>query len=316
MNPNLLGLHHVTAIASDPQRTLDFYTQVLGLRLVKLTVNFDDPTTYHFYFGDSMGSPGTILTFFPWPHAVRGQIGGGMTSAVGFSVPSGSLDHWADHLLSHAINVDSSTVRFGTRILEFSDPDGMAIELVDSAEAAIIDDSTTISVPQTFGITSLHSVTLLEDGYEATAELLTQELGYELIDQDGARYRFSLDKGVAGTILDIVCRPTARPGRLGAGSVHHIAFRTANDNEQLQWRQKIADLHLNVSPVMDRQYFHSIYFREPGGVLFEIATDPPGFATDETLDQLGTHLKLPAQYEAYRVEIELRLPKLIMPVAT
>jgi catechol 2,3-dioxygenase-like lactoylglutathione lyase family enzyme len=284
------GIHHITAIASDPQRNLDFYTEVLGLRLVKLTVNFDDPGTYHFYFGDEKGAPGSILTFFPWPGAYAGRHGTGQATAVSFSVPS--LDGWADRLPGA-----KPESRFGQEVLSFADPDGLRLELVAAGGSGT-------------GISGFSGVTLSESGYEATARLLTQAFGYELSANEGNRFRYT---GSAGNSVDLLCQPDARRGSMGAGTVHHVAFRAATAEIQVQWKLELAKLSYDVTPVLDRQYFTSIYFREPGGVLFEIATDPPGFATDETVENLGTHLKLPPWLEPARLEIEEALPKLRMP---
>ncbi len=285
------GIHHITAIASDPQRNLDFYAQVLGLRLVKLTVNFDDPGTYHFYFGDEAGRPGSILTFFPWPGAIAGRHGSGQAAAVSFSVPT--LDGWEDRLPR-----SKAEQRFGQDVLSFTDPDGLQLELVATGGTGS-------------RVLGFQGVTLSEAGYESTARLLTDTFGYELLASEGNRFRYV---GTAGDSVDLLCQPEARRGGMGAGTVHHVAFRAETDEAQRRWQTKLAEHGLNVTPILDRQYFHSIYFREPGGVLFEIATDPPGFATDETMEQLGTHLKLPPWLEPARPEIEEALPKLKMPV--
>jgi glyoxalase family protein len=284
------GIHHVTAIASDAQRNLDFYTQVLGLRLVKLTVNFDDPGTYHFYFGDEAGRPGTILTFFPWAGARPGRHGSGETAAVSFAVPS--LAGWAKRLPA-----TQTGTRFGQDYLSFADPDGMAVELVETggSETAII---------------GFHGVTLAETRQDATAKLLTEVFGYELAATDENRFRYV---GSAGNTVDLLIQPELRRGFQGAGTVHHVAFRAETDEIQSAWLLDLANKGYQTTPILDRQYFHSIYFREPGGVLFEIATDPPGFATDETLATLGTHLKLPPWLEPRRAEIEATVPKLELP---
>jgi glyoxalase family protein len=284
---NIPGIHHITAIASDPDRNLDFYTRVLGLRLVKLTVNFDDPGTYHFYFGDEAGRPGSILTFFPWPGTPRGRHGTGQASVVSFSVPS--LDGWEERLTNYTV-----TRRFGADVLSFTDPDGMAIDLV--------------AVGGNGGaITGFHGVTLSASGYESTARLLTDTFGYELTASEGNRFRYT---GSAGNHVDVLCQPDARRGGMGAGTIHHVAFRAETDEIQKRWQTELAHQGFDVTPVLDRRYFHSIYFREPGGVLFEIATDPPGFAIDETLENLGAALQLPPALEPMRTEIEEMLPKL------
>ena len=300
----ILGLHHVTAIASDPQRNLDFYTSVLGLRLVKLTVNFDDPGTYHFYFGDGEGHPGTILTFFPWPGAKRGAAGNGQTTKTAFAVPPGSLQFWQSRLEANGVKSEALTEHFGDVGLRFQDPDGMSIALIEDGNAPETHTWAQGGIPADAAIRGFHSVTLSLDSYEHTANLLTEQMGFRLEKSEGARYRFAIGEGGAGRTLDIVCRPAAPHGTSGAGTVHHIAWRVADDAAQEARRRQLTEARYNVSPVMDREYFHSIYYREPGGVLFEIATDPPGFTVDEPLESLGTHLKLPAQYEAAREQIE------------
>ena len=302
MDPTLSGIHHVTAIADDPQRNLDFYTAVLGLRLVKLTVNFDDPYTYHFYFGDHLGNPGTILTFFPWPGAGRGRQGTGQLTVSAFSIPADSLGHWLGRLREHGVEVEGPYRRFDDEAVSFADPDGLRLELVAHGASA----------QGRHAIRGFHSVTLSEDGYERTAQLLTATLGFRPVASEGNRFRFAAAGGPA-SLVDIECVPDARPGRVSVGTVHHVAFRAADAGEQLAWREKVAALGLNVTPVLDRRYFQSIYFREPGGVLFEIATDAPGFAIDEPEDQLGTSLQLPPRYEASRKQLEDRLPRLRLP---
>jgi glyoxalase family protein len=313
MDTAILGIHHVTAIAGDPQRNLDFYTEVLGLRLVKLTVNFDDPTTYHFYFGDAQGRPGTILTFFPWANIPGGRAGTGQTTAVSFAIPQDALGFWAERLQQYQITMEQAASLTGEETLAFDDPDGMRVELVATPGAVSAETWAGASVVPERAICGVHSVTLSEEGYESTAALLTETMGFRLAGEKGNRFRYEVGDGGAGTYVDLLCLPDARPGRTGAGSIHHIAFRTPDDAQQKAWREELARLGYNVSPVMDRQYFHSIYFREPGGVLFEIATDPPGFATDETVERLGTELKLPPQYEARRAEIERAVPPLRLP---
>jgi glyoxalase family protein len=296
------GIHHVTALAGDPQGNLDFYRNVLGLRLVKLTVNFDDPGTYHFYFGDHTGRPGTILTFFPWPHAPRGRQGTGQTAAVSFATGAGAMDAWSARLSAHGVTHEGPVERFNEKVVIFADPDGLPLEIVGSLDGDGDTDNPALA--------GLHSVTLSESGYESTANLLTSGFGMVKSAEDGNRFRYHVPGGGVGASLDLLCQPDARSGSMGVGVVHHVAFRARSDENQLQWRQKMLNLGLDVTPVLDRQYFHSIYFREPGGVLFEIATDPPGFATDETVENLGTHLKLPSWLEPRRKRIESILPKL------
>lgn len=307
LDKHIPGIHHVTAIAGDPQRNLDFYTGVLGLRMVKLTVNFDDPGTYHFYFGDEAGHPGTILTFFAWPGARRGRRGNGQAAAFAFSVPEGTMAYWRDRLREVSGLASASMSRFGQEIITFQDPDGMPVELV--AEGAASGSPWEAGpVPPANAIRGFHGVTLWEAESAPTARLLTETMGFRLVGSEGDRTRYAADGDNHGRIVDLVNPPNDPAGQMGAGVIHHIAWRTPDDAQQLAWRASLAQVGASVTPVIDRQYFRSIYFREPGGVLFEIATDPPGFTRDEPLDRLGTSLKLPPQYEPSRAEIERSLP--------
>jgi glyoxalase family protein len=301
----IVGLHHVTAIASDPQRNLDFYTEVLGLRFVKRTVNFDDPGTYHFYFGDDAGSPGTILTFFPWPRASRGLAGVGEVTKTAFSVPSSSLDYWLQRLTEKGILVEHTGKRFAEEVLTFPDPDGMKIEIVAHPDAGEANAPRFASVPPEHAIRGFFGVTLLEQSADETTVILNM-MGFKKIAEEGNRLRFAAEGSALGNHIDLLIDPRASYGRSGAGSVHHIAFRAKDDAAQLEWREEIAK-HLDVTPVLDRTYFHSIYFREPGGVLFELATDPPGFALDEPIASLGEELRIPEWLESQRASIEKRL---------
>jgi glyoxalase family protein len=303
----LLGIHHITAIASDPQRNVDFYTQTLGLRLVKRTVNFDDPSSYHFYFGDGVGKPGTVITFFPWPGARRGTHGSSQVIATSFAIPAGSLNYWSDHLKEQSISVEN-ILRFGEQGLRFLDPDGLLIELIAPPQNDEVDLKFQSAVPGKLAVHGFHAPTLQLQDSVPTQKLLTETLGFLQIAEEGSRRRFSLDGESTSAQLDLVERPDDPPGHIAAGTVHHIAFRTPNDEEQLEWRETLSDLGFAVSPVMDREYFHSIYFREPGGILFEIATEGPGFTVDEPVEHLGENLKLPKQCEAHRSEIEKALP--------
>jgi glyoxalase family protein len=302
----IVGLHHVTAIASDPQQNLDFYTEVLGLRFVKRTVNFDDPESYHFYFGDDGGGPGTILTFFAWPGASRGHAGAGEVARTSFSVPSGSIDFWEQYLLENRILVERAGKRFKHEVLTFPDPDGMKIEIVGHDNAAPVNAPRFASIPPEHAIRGFYGVTLLEQRAEPTAAILNV-MGFHKVAEENGRIRFSAEGDALGNHIDLLIDANAHYGHSGAGTVHHIAFRAADDASQLEWRAEIAK-RLKVTPVLDRTYFHSIYFREPGGVLFEIATDPPGFAFDEPLESLGEELKLPPWLETQRSLIEKRLP--------
>jgi glyoxalase family protein len=304
----IVGLHHVTAIASDAQRNLDFYTEVLGLRFVKRTINFDDPGTYHFYFGDDAGSPGTILTFFPWAGASRGNAGAGEVARTAFSVPLKSLEYWEKRLLARGVAVERAGKRFDEEVLHFADPDGMGFELVGHADAGSATPSRFGSVPAEYAIRGFFGVTLLEHRSEATARILNV-MGFQKVAEEGQRMRFAAAGSALGNHIDLLIDPAAKHGRSGAGSVHHIAFRAVDQASQLEWRDVLSE-HLDVTTVQDRTYFESIYYREPGGVLFELATDPPGFTLDEPIESLGETLCIPSWFEARRPLLEQRLPKI------
>lgn len=307
------GVHHITAIASDPQRNLDFYTGVLGLRLVKQTVNFDDPGTYHFYFGDQAGSPGTILTFFPWPHIKRGVQGAGSVNATAYAIPSGSLDAWAARLAEHDVTSVRSD-RFGSTVLAFEDPDGLRLELMEDPAVNDVPAWTGNGVGSDLAIRGFHSATLLVRDIARMDKLLTGAFGMEKVGTEGSRTRFrAVGEGVTaiGRVVDVLADPTASIHKLGGGIVHHIAMRASSESQQAEWAKTMIQTGLRPTPVADRFYFRSIYFREPQGVLFEIATDGPGFATDEPLDHLGETLKLPAQ-EHLRDRIESVLPRVVV----
>jgi glyoxalase family protein len=306
----LLGLHHVTAIASDAKRNVDFYTRILGLRLVKKTVNFDDPGTYHLYYGDYAASPGTLLTFFLWDGLPRGRSGAGMTSAIAYSVPADALGFWRDRLRAAGVAVTELPDRFGEAALAFADPDGLPLELVGTAESDPRPPAPHPEVPPGKGIRGFHSVTLPVGTGTQTAEVLTRDMAYRLATKDGPRSRYTVGAGGPGSYVDLVADPGLPRGRSGLGTVHHVAFRTPDDPSQAEARDALAARGFSVSPIMDRCYFHSIYYREPAGVLFEIATDGPGFAVDEPLEKLGRQLRLPLWYEVHRPEIEARLPRL------
>ena len=314
MNTKIPGLHHVTAIASYPQRNLDFYVGLLGLRFVKRTVNFDDPGTYHFYFGDRRGTPGTILTFFPWPGVRRGIRGTGQVEATAFAIPPDSIEFWVERLKQQHVTAEKTSTRFGEEVIRLIDPDGLMIELIGSSSHGKIELWPDSPIAAEHALRGFHSVSAALEGYEKTARLLTEAFGYRLVDESGNRFRFvSADDSAPGRIVDLLCQPDSAMGRVAAGSVHHIAFRAKDEAEQLQWRKRLVDLGYNVTPVVDRTYFHSIYFREPGGVLFEIATEPPGFTLDEKVEELGTHLRLPLWMESARGQIEQILPPVRVP---
>jgi len=292
------GIHHITAIAGDPQRNLDFYTEALGLRLVKRTVNFDDPGSYHFYFGDNIGTPGTIMTFFPWPGARRGARGSGQVTVVSFAVPRNSMAFWKERLRATHVTAEEIKGRFGCNALRFLDADGLQLEIVASANEESSSER---------AIRGFAAPTLEVRSPEKTEKLLTEILGFEFVAEENNRRRFRGSGSNASAEIDLVSSE-AGFGQIAAGTVHHIAFRAADDDEQLKMREQLVARGLNVTPVIDRQYFHSIYFREPNGILFEIATDGPGFLIDEPADALGETLKLPPTYEPKRNEIERALP--------
>ena len=306
----LLGLHHITAIASDAKKNIDFYTGVLGLRFVKKTVNFDDPGTYHLYYGDYAASPGSLLTFFLWNGLPRGRAGLGLTGAIGYSVPAAALPFWRERLRARGVVVADAPRRFGDEVIAFTDPDGLPLELVGTHESDPRPAAPHPEIPADRGIRGFHSVTLPVAAGDATAAALSQDMGYRRVAEEKSRTRFAVGAGGPGTYVDVVVDPSVGRGRSGNGTVHHVAFRAPDDPAQQEARAALEDRGFNVSPVMDRCYFHSIYYREPGGVLFEIATDGPGFTVDEPVEQLGHNLKLPPWYEPHRTAIESRLPAL------
>jgi glyoxalase family protein len=312
-NNTLAGFHHLTAIVGDPQQNIDFYTRILGQRLVKQTVNFDDPGTYHLYYGDAVGTPGTIMTFFPWPGAPKGRRGTGQIVDVAFSIPANALDYWAERLTSYGVAITGPTTRFNEQVISFLDPHGLALELVAHQDAQPHAAWKQGPVPEEYAIRGFYNITLAETHQERTARMLTDMLGFRLLQQEGNRFRYDVGAGGPGARIDILSQPDQPRGRIAVGTVHHVAWRTSDDEHQLQWRQHLLSYGNNVTPVQDRNYFHSIYFHEPGGVLFEIATDPPGFAIDEPVERLGTHLKLPPTLEAQRSELEKVLPPIRVP---
>jgi glyoxalase family protein len=306
MSRTIPGIHHVTSISGPAQANVDFYTGALRQRLVKKTVNFDAPDTYHLYYGDRTGSPGTIMTFFPFADAGPGRPGPGMASAHAYAVPAGRFDAWMDRLALDAVDFGGPTERFGQRVLTLKDPDGATVELIETDRAA--DDD----------LDGFHSVTLWERDPYRTARVLTDIFGYAATgdekDGQGTRLRLTAPGGARGSVIDIYHAPGNAIARPGAGTIHHVAFRAETDAVQLEWREKVLSAGHQVTPQIDRQYFNAIYFREPGGVLFEIATDPPGFAVDEPVATLGQALKLPPQYERIRGRIEQVLPELRVKV--
>jgi predicted esterase/catechol 2,3-dioxygenase-like lactoylglutathione lyase family enzyme len=316
---SVLGIHHVTAIAADPQRNLDFYVGLLGLRFVKRTVNFDDPQTYHFYFADETGTPGSVLTFFPWPGAHRGRQSTGQVAVTSFAVLPSALGFWVGRLVRHSIPFDGPTKRgsgaAAERVIAFRDPDGMMLEIVAHASAETRPAwARAPGIAADQAIRGFHSVTLWEEQHDATERLLIGTLGFRSVSEHETTRRYAAGDGGAGTLVNVRAIGGFPRGAGGAGIVHHVAFRAADDAAQLAIREQVVAAGPTPTPVIDRTYFQSVYFHEPGGVLFEIATDGPGFAIDEPVDHLGERLMLPAQYESYRSQIEAVLPPIHLPV--
>ena len=303
----ITGIHHVTALTSDAQDNIDFYAGILGMHLVKKTVNFDAPEVYHFYYGDESGSPGGILTFFPYQGLVRGRHGKGMLNTTSFSVPASSLDYWTGRLRRFGINYKDPVERFGKEtVVYFEDGDGLGLEFVFTDEDKR-QGSAHGHIPGEYAIKGFYNVEIWEEGYERTAALLTQQLDHTLIAEKGNRFRFAATD-TPGNYVDILCMPETLKGLAGSGTVHHLAFATPDASAQTQLRTRLLEHHVNPTPVLDRNYFTSIYFREPGGVLFEAATAGPGFAVDEDKDKLGRSLRLPEKFEPQRAHIEKVLP--------
>lgn len=315
MSSDLLGIHHVTAIAGDPQRNLEFYTGFLGLRLVKLTVNFDDPGTYHFYFADDRGTPGTIVTFFPWPHGAAGRRGSGQADTVSFAVPEHSLGFWMRRLEAARIGFEGPERRFDEYVITLADPDGLPLELIAVPGLTAANNQNGSAIPVEHALQGLHGVTLVESQGRRTDVFFRETLGFRVMARDGLRTRYGATDGTRSTVVDVVVAPDVAAGSIAVGTIHHVAFRTPEGGEQLSWQQRIRYAGIPVTPVLDRQYFSSIYFHEPGGALLEIATDPPGFAVDEESRALGTHLMLPQWLEPQRNAVERVLPRITLPEA-
>ena len=310
---NIQGIHHITVFASNPQANVNFYYSILGQRLVKKTVNFDDPGTYHLYYGDKVGTPGTIMTFFPWAHVAKGMPGNGEVVTTAYTIRPNSVDYWLARLADHKVEVGDLETRFGAQSIPFEDYEGTRIELITGEDPATIEHWEEGPVPREHALLGFHSATLWLDDAELTANILRDQLGYALAGKEDNRWRYRGASNDIGLYIDLLERPGRSRGRPGAGSVHHIAFRTVDDDEQLEYHAQLQDAGLNVTPVQDRQYFQSIYFREPNGILFEVATDAPGFAYDEEVDKLGYNLKLPRWYEKHRSTIEAALPQFTHP---
>lgn len=303
MSPIVTGLHHVTALASDAQKTVDFYAGILGLRLVKKTVNYDAPEIYHLYYGNEIGSPGTLLTFFPYPGIPKGRKGKGQSTVTSFSISENGLDYWIKRLNKFEIKHEGVQNRFeNEQFIYLEDFDGLGLELVVNKKDKRAGFSYG-NIPPEFAIKGFYGIALCEECYEKTAHLLTSQMDHVLVAEKEGRFRYTASSN-PGNFVDILCSPETLQSLGGGGTVHHVAFATATDATQLKAREKLVQAGLNVTPVIDRYYFHSIYFREPGGVLFEIATLPPGFAIDEQPAHLGENLKLPPWEEPYRKNIE------------
>lgn len=310
MESKILGIHHITAIAGSAKKNYDFYTRILGLRLIKKTVNFDDPKTYHLYYGNEEGSPGTILTFFPWEGIAAGRRGARQVTEIGYSVPEGSLAFWQERLDKNNVIYNKPAKKFGEDYLTFLDPDGLKFELTVAKSKDDRKPWTTEEVTAEHAIRGFHHVTITSNKIDRTAEVLTEILGYHLVEREVNRFRFVTDTVDQAAIVDLVEAPGEIAGHVAGGSVHHVAFRVKDEETLMYYRDKVVAMGLTITEKIDRNYFYSLYFREPGGVLFEIATDNPGFSVDESLAELGTDLKLPPQYENRRVEIESTLPNL------
>ncbi|MCH4825450.1 ring-cleaving dioxygenase [Planococcus halocryophilus] len=294
------GIHHITAIVGHPQENVDFYAGVLGLRLVKKTVNFDDPGTYHLYFGNQGGEPGTIITFFPWANAFQGKIGAGQVGVISFVVPTGALSFWGNRLGKLNINF-AKEQRFNETYVTFEDPHGLQLELVER-QAGKQNDFAFGDVTPEVAIKGFAGATLLSARPEQTAKTLEEVMGLEKVGEEGDFTRFRSSSEL-GNIIDLKTTPLGR-GEMGVGTVHHIAWRANDDQDQVEWQEFVRNQGYGVTEVKDRNYFNAIYFREHGEILFEIATDPPGFAHDESLETMGENLMLPAQYEQHREKVE------------
>ncbi|WP_291783167.1 ring-cleaving dioxygenase [Cecembia sp.] len=312
MSKLISGIHHITAIAGNPQKNVDFYTGILGLRMVKKTINFDAPDVYHFYFGDELGNPGTVFTTFPFDGARKGSKGTGELTYTAFSIPSQSLDYWIDRLEKYQVSTSDVLTRFGEKLIRFEDHDGMGIELIANAKDSR-NGWTYGNIPIEYAIRGFYGATLNLKSKTLTEKLLIQFMDYRFIAEENGRFRYGTE-GKPGDIVDIVLDKEGRQGVQSAGTVHHIAFRTTNQDSQLKIQKILLENGFQVTEVKDRNYFKSIYFREPGGVLFEIATDEPGFAIDEDEAHLGELLKLPEWAENQREKIESRLAKVRLNV--
>lgn len=310
MNMVLSGIHHITVLASDPKRNAEFYTNVLGLRMVKRTVNFDAPDVYHLYYADATGSPGTLMTFFPFPQAARGKRGTGEVSAIAWHVAASSRDYWISRLAEKGIDFNGPAERFGAEVISFFDPDGLKLELIFSTDPPKVVTWDRSPVPAEHQLRTFHGVTFSLQNADPSLALLSTIMGARSVGAEGVRHRYALGEGAEAAMVDLIVDASLPWARQSAGSVHHIAWRVRSDEEHGAWREKLLAADVRVTEVVDRKYFHSIYFREPGGILYEIATDPPGMNVDEDWSELGLKLQLPPWYERDRARIEAVLPDL------
>ncbi|MBX3113821.1 MAG: ring-cleaving dioxygenase [Fimbriimonadaceae bacterium] len=313
MTNQILGIHHVTSMCGDPQANVDFYAKTLGMKMVKVTINYDDPSSYHFYYGDGLGRPGTLLTFFPWPSAPRGVTGVSQADTTSFAVPKGSLDFWKLRLSAAGIEADES-IEFGFPTLTLLDPDEMIIQLVESIDTPAT-DANYGEIPASFAIHGFHHVRLLSARPESTEKLLTETMDYSLKgeENDVKLYETNFTDSTFGRYIQIPQSPQVPFGRMGTGITHHVAFRVADDPSHEVVREQIMNAGQRPTEIIDRTYFHSIYFREPGGVLFEIATDNPGNTVNESAEELGTSLQLPPWLEPQRDAVAAGLPEFVGP---
>lgn len=316
MSPTINGLHHVTAISGAPQRNLDFYAKVLGLRFVKRTVNFDDPSVYHLYYGNAIGAPGTAMTFFPWEHLPPARRGTGEVALTAFAVPEGSLGFWRERLRRLDVAHEEAEPKFDEPALALADPDGLPLALVATPDAAAPGELwTTAEIGPEYAVRGFHGVALVLDAAAATAELLCEVMGYRHVASANGVQRYAAPHGHLARYVDLIETPNGAPAASGRGAVHHIAFAVADDAAQDHFRARLIAAGQRVTPRIDRTYFHSIYFRTPGGVLFEIATEGPGFTVDEPRASLGRELKLPPQHEHLRARLQTLLPPLTVDYA-
>jgi glyoxalase family protein len=310
---HIKGIHHVTAISGPAQENLDFYAGILGMRLVKKSVNQDDPSTYHLFYADGEGHPGSDLTFFPWAHMPRGRDGTGLTNEVSLAVPAGSLPYWTERLQKHSVKIGTQVTRFGEQALPVTDVHGLALALVETSDAREFTPWSGSPIPVEHQIRGLHTVRVSERNRAATEKLLTTGMGFTLLAEENGWKRYALGAGGSGRVLDVEELPNVARGAWGTGRVHHVAWRVDDDAAELAARKQLHDVGTQTTEVIDRFWFKSVYFSEPGGALFEIATDGPGFEIDEAADALGTQLILPPWLEPHRAEIARGLPVLVAP---